>query len=397
MNRRGFLGKTTSGTLAGTTALASAQPPPAVPSQPLVKTPAAIMAPRSDGVDVVWAVSRLAQGKIEWQDERGGSGTAASDRFGLVPQGDQILRVRLEGLPPGQTGQLRAVTTAADNGERVTGPWKTFRTLDPGAATTRFAIWNDTHQNTPTLEKLHAATPPVDFLVWNGDTCNDWHQADALAPTLLHPAGQDISDNRPLLLVWGNHDVRGPWAFKVPEIVATPDGRPFCAFRSGPVAVVCLHTGEDKPDAHPSFGGRVAFEPLRQEQAAWLEHLIRQPDFRDAPYRVVCCHLPLRWLQEDPAVAYDQGGYDAYSRSSREAWHHSLVAWKAQIIISGHTHHPAWIPATPDYPYAQLVGGGPQPERATWIEANANASALTLVMRSLDGTTLESVHLTPLA
>jgi predicted phosphodiesterase len=395
MKRRGFLGKVAGGAVAGvTTGMVSAQAQTAESSS-LVKTPAVIMAPRADGVEVVWAVSKLARGHVEWKGEDGSSGTAGADRFGFVPQGDEILRVRVTGLKPGGRYSLRAVTESTEGKDRVEGPWKKFRTLDPSAGSTSFVIWNDTHQNEETLKRLHASTPPGDFLLWNGDTCNDWHQEDWLVPTLLHPAGQDVSADRPLLLVWGNHDVRGKWAFKVPEMVATPDGRPFYAFRSGPLAVLCLHTGEDKPDNHPSFGGRVAFEALRREQAEWIRQVTAQPDFRDAPYRVVFCHIPLRWTEEVGDAGYEKGGYDAFSRSSREAWHDVLVAWRAQVIISGHTHSPAWIEATAQFPYAQLVGGGPQPDRATWIEGKADANALSLVMKDLAGKVVREVLLKP--
>ena len=96
-----------------------------------------------------------------------------------------------------------------------------------------------------------------------------------------------------------------------------------------------MHTGEDKPDDHPSFGGRIAFDALRREQAQWLVQATARPQIRDAPYRVVICHIPLRW-KDEKQPAYDQGGYDAYSRRSRDAWHEALVAWKAQVIIADH-------------------------------------------------------------
>lgn len=397
MKRRGFLGKLAGGSVAGAAGISAAQDQAkAAESGPLVKTPAVIMAPRHDGVEVVWAVSRLAKGRVEWKGEDGSSGTAAADRFGMVPQGDEILRVRIAGLKAGGKYQLRAITEAADGKEKIEGPWKKFGTLDPLGKSTEFVVWNDTHQNAATIEKLQALTPGGDFLLWNGDTCNDWHQEDWLVPTLLHPAGQDVSDGRPLLLVWGNHDVRGKWAYKVPEMVATPEGRPFYAFRSGPVAVICLHTGEDKPDDHPSFGGRVAFEALRKEQAEWLKEIIARPEFRDAPYRMVFCHIPLRWTSEE-VKDYAKGGYDSFSRSSREAWHDALVAWKTQVVVSGHMHQTAWIPGTAEFPYGQLVGGGPQPERATWIEGKADGAALRFVMKGLDGKTIETVEFKPLA
>lgn len=396
MKRRDFLGKAVGGAVVGAAGISPAQD--AVATAPLVRTPAVVMAPRHDGVEVVWAVSRLAKGRVEWKGEDGSTGTAAADRFGMVPQGDEILRVRIDGLKAGGNYQLRALTESADGKERHESAWKKFRTLDPQAQATEFVVWNDTHQNAATIEKLHALTPRGDFLLWNGDTCNDWHQEDWLVPTLLHPAGQDVSDGRPLLLVWGNHDVRGKWAYKLPELVATPDGRPFYAFRSGPVAVICLHTGEDKPDDHPSFGGRVAFEALRKEQGEWLKEIITRPEFRDAPYRVVFCHIPLRWKKERVIrhEDYGNGNYDSFSRASREVWHDALVAWKTQIIVSGHMHEAAWLPGTTEFPYGQLVGGGPRLENATWIEGKADAASLRFVMKGLDEKVIETVEFKPL-
>jgi predicted phosphodiesterase len=385
---------------AGGLGTALAKPQPLVPplTGPLLKTPAALMAPRPDGVGVVCAVERLCRGWVEWQAPDGTRGKAAADDFGLVPQGDRIIRVRVQGLNPGTEYQVRMVAESGDGQSvREEGPWRKFRTLAPADASTRFVVWNDTHQWNDTIRKLHEITPAAaDFMIWNGDTCNDWHEEEWLTPTLLHPGGCDVTAGRAVFLVWGNHDVRGKWAFKVSERVATPGGRPFYAFRSGPVAAVCLHTGEDKPDNHPSFGGRVAFEELRREQASWLKEITARPEFRDAPYRVVFCHIPLRWTTEAPALSYEKGAYDAFSRASRGQWHEALVKWGAQVVVSGHTHSPALIPANAEFPYAQLVGGGPQPDRATLISGSADASGMNLTCRDLAGKVLHEAVFKPL-
>lgn len=403
MKRRLFLGQLAAGAVGGTLSAQSAATGPVAPNSPagpLVRTPLVLMAPRPDGLEAVWAVSQLSRGRVEWQADDGASGEAATDPFGFVPQGAKVLRVRLTGLQPGRSYRVRAVTTATDGGATETSPWKTFRTLDPRGAATSFVVWNDTHVNNATIQELHAQTPAADFLLWNGDTCNDWKTEDILIPTLLHPGERDITAGRPLNLVWGNHDVRGKHAFEMPGLVATPSGRPFYAFRSGPVACICLHTGEDKPDTHPSFGGRVAFDRLRQEQAVWLTETIRRPEFDRAPYRVVFCHIPLRWRDEGPQD-YTKGGFDRHSGRSRAAWHDSLVAWKTQIVISGHTHQPHWMPATTAFPYGQLIGGGPatrDPMRpATWMEGRADARELRLVMRDLDRQVKHEVAFPPLA
>lgn len=255
-------------------------------------------------------------------------------------------------------------------------------------------VWNDTHVNNATIGQLHAKTPAeVDFLLWNGDICNDWHKDETLVPTLLHPAGTDFTAQRPLAFVWGNHDLRGAYGYRLPDYVAAPDGRSYFAFRSGPVAVVCLNTGEDKADDHPSFKGRVACEPLREEQAAWLrEHVMQTPELRDAPYRVVFCHIPLRWIDEN----MEGRTYDFFSGRSRALWHDALVEWGAQVIISGHMHEHAWMDATKEFPYAQLVGGGPKPEAATFMEGDADAARLRLITRDLSGKVLRQNEFKPL-
>ncbi|MCF7732046.1 MAG: hypothetical protein K9N23_10175, partial [Akkermansiaceae bacterium] len=77
-------------------------------------------------------------------------------------------------------------------------------------------------------------------------------------------------------------------------------------------------------------------------------------------------------------------------------WHDVLVKWGAQVVVSGHTHHPALIPATPEFPYAQLVGGGPQPDGATLISGTADANGLRLTCRLLAGATLHEAVFKPL-
>jgi len=392
MKRRHFIGTLAAGTGGLVTTFAQQLTATAKPA--LVRTPTVLMAPQADGIEAVWAVSRLSRGRLEWETADGARGLVGADAFGFVPQGEHLLRVRVSGLKPGTAYRIRSHTIAASDQENVVSAWKAFRTLNPAAAETQFVMWNDTHMHDESIRALHQATPAADFLMWNGDTCNNWTDEELLEPTLLHPAGCDITENRPLFINWGNHDVRGPYAFKMPGLVATPEGRPYYAFRSGPVGVICLHTGEDKPDDHPSFQGRVAFDALRAEQARWLAATIRQPELRDAPYRVIFCHIPLRWKDESPQD-YATSGYDRHSGRSRAAWHDSLVQWKAQVILSGHTHQSAWLPPTAKFPYGQLVGGGPQLQQATWTEGIADGKKLQLKVTNLERKVLHDVAFKP--
>src|SRR5690606_32852978 len=141
-----------------------------------------LMAPRPDGFEAIWAVNQLCTGRVEWKSEQGASGVAATDAFGFVPQGENVLRVRVAGLVPATTYQVRSVTMAAADGREVVSDWKTLRTLDPRGRSTSFVVWNDTHINNTSIQKLHEVTPKADFLLWNGDTCNDWKSEDLLIP-----------------------------------------------------------------------------------------------------------------------------------------------------------------------------------------------------------------------
>lgn len=349
-----------------------------------------VMAPREDGVEVIWRVNGLAKGLVEYGKTKDLGQTMRNDGWGLCPTGRDVLRVRIDGLEPGTEYFYRVVTegTERKGAKKEVGEVRRFRTLDAGKAETRFTIWNDTHKQAQTIAKLNELTKRGDFLLWNGDVSNDFYREGDVADTILTPgAGVDITKEQPLVFLRGNHDLRGPLAFEVEDTVATASGEPWCAFRSGPMAIICLDTGEDKPDDHPYLFGRVACEPMRREQAAWLKEVIEKPEIKNAPYRVVFCHIPLRWYDEEK-----ERPYDSFSRRSRELWHEHLVKWGAQVVVSGHTHRDAFIEATKEFPYAQLVGGGPKMGQARLIEGWASRRAMGFVMKNMDGKIVRDVE-----
>jgi 3',5'-cyclic AMP phosphodiesterase CpdA len=261
------------------------------------------------------------------------------------------------------------------------GPERSFRALDPAADRTRFVVWNDTHENAATLQSLHRLTEAAapDFLLWNGDQSNDIHEESTMTAQFLAPAGLAIADRRPLAYVRGNHDVRGPAARRLTQFTGTPGDRYYYGFRSGPLAALVLDTGEDKPDDSVWLGGLTDFAALRREQAAWLAKVVREPWFTSAPYRVLFCHIPLWFTRELKAE------WAEYSKPCRDAWLPTLVAAGVKLVISGHTHAPAWMPAKADQPIAQLIGGGPRPAQATILHGDADRRRLRLELRRLDG------------
>jgi hypothetical protein len=401
MNRRRLLqnaGLAGLGASLTTSLMAAQAPKPATgprpgsaPIPPISEAPT-VYAPTADAATVIWPVAGPSLGWVEYGEE--GSGDSASqlergDGIGFIPHGDQVIRVRLQGLKPGRKHWFRTHTQALEGpaspalGRPVqVGARYDLTRPDPGATETRFTVWNDTHDHIDTLAKLGPMTreEPADFLFWNGDVSNNIN-AEAIIPSLyLQPRGEvDLARGPAILFSRGNHDVRGLAANRLGDYIDFPTGRPYYSFRSGPVGAIVLDTGEDKPDDHFSFGGLVDFARLIQTQARWLDEEIEKPHLKDAPYRVVFCHIPLRWRDETPPN-YDTGGFDHVSLRGRAAWHDALVRWGAQLIVSGHTHQTYHMPATSEHPYEQLIGGGPRPESARLIRAHADSSGLTFRM-----------------
>lgn len=400
MNRREFLrttGLAAAATLttAGGSHGAAATGPVATtaPVAPLALPPV-LRNVSGDGVTVTWGVAQPATGWVEYGETESLGQTARGAVAGLLPYDDRVLSFRLAGLKPGTRYFYRSVTTPIDfskpyrirRGDAVPGEVRSFRTLDPSATSASFTVWNDTHQVPGTLRALCAvlASSPADFLVWNGDIANDPRDEAQIVREYLHPAGQAYADRVPVCFVRGNHDVRGSAARLLDRHIPGPDGRWYHAFRHGPLACLVLDTGEDKPDDHPAYSGLVDFGPYYAEQADWLTTVITQDWFRSAPFRVAFMHIPMAWDRpgaEDRVTWYRPDSHRAY-------WHAPLVDGRVDLVISGHTHATGWMPATADRPYAQIVGGGPQPERATILTARADATALDLHMTRLAGQTV---------
>jgi hypothetical protein len=371
MNRRDFL---KNAGLAGlgtglSSPLFAADKPAAV--DPTSSGSPAVYAPTSDGATVIWPVPVNSVGWVSYV-EVGADGperTAKADGFGFIANGEHVVRVRLRGLTPGKTYRYRTHTRPVCRtpkevaAAKVTvGEPRELRILNPDAKETSFCVWNDTHDIPATLKALAELTRarPADFLLWNGDVVgNAIGRASDIPGVYLQPrGGVDLSMGPPVFLSNGNHDVRGPEANRLSGYVDYPEGRPYFSFRSGPVAGIVLDTGEDKPDDHPYLLGLGDFAALIRAQGEWLAREIEKPHLKDAPYKVVFCHIPLRWKKEENPD-YANGGFDHWSRRGREAWHASLVKWGAQLVVSGHTHERHHMPASPEFPYAQLVGGGP--------------------------------------
>lgn len=356
-----------------------------------------------DRVRVLVAVSGLATGIVEFGPTKSLGKSSESQNRGMRPISDRILQLDVTGLKPGTKYFYRVKTWPVhfanaykiQRGEPIETEIFSFRTLDPEADTATFTCWNDTHENAVSLSGLTELLQrnPTDFLLWNGDATNDINRQERLVEQFISPAGKPFAASTPLFLGRGNHDVRGRDARFLADIITGPEGRYYYAFRQGPLACLVMDTGEDKPDATPVYAGLNDFASYRTEQARWLAEVIKQPWFRRAAFRVAFLHIPLVWETEIPAHwpgVWGAGIKGWICEDGYNKWHDLLCKGKVDLVISGHTHQPAWFPANRNRYYAQLIGGGPAPEQALAITGRVTKKAMEIKLQNLQGATVES-------
>jgi predicted phosphodiesterase len=405
MNRRQFL-TTSAAATAGllidlavqVAAAQSAQPAPfALDSPPVLQNPTA------DGVTVAWAVNGPATGWVEWGNTDRLGKRSATTTSGLLPYEPRFLSARITGLEPGRPIHYRVVSAPIgfhgpykiERGEPVFGEIHRYTPPSPESQTATFAVINDTHEKVPTLAALTGAlaSDPADFTIWNGDVFDDVNADDQVVANVLRPAGAAYAAEKPVLFVPGNHDHRGVAARGLSRaFILWPDEPelPRCwAVRHGPLAMIGLDTGEDKPDRHKAWAGLAAFEPYRQKQRDWLAGALLRPEIAGAPFLVVFCHIPLWGLPGENGGDTLQG-YGSWQKHARDLWHPVLAESGAQLIICGHTHKHRYDAAAEDRPYAQLIGGGPQLETATLIRGRATPRELEVTCTKVAGEALGS-------
>ncbi|MGV3533158.1 MAG: metallophosphoesterase [Chthoniobacteraceae bacterium] len=350
-----------------------------------------------DGVSVICALNGPGTGWVEYGETEALGQLCDGAVQGFLPFEAKALRFRLEGLKPGKEYFYRVHAVAVKfetaykvhRGAAVTTPIRSFRTLNPAAETASFTVWNDTHQNKETLRQLIALhrQEPGDFLVWNGDITNDVTTEQLLIDEYLNPAGEAYADSTPLFFSRGNHDVRGEAARLLADYAPGLGGAYHYVFRQGPVGCLVMDTGEDKPDETPTYAGLNDFAAHRTAQRHWLERAIQDPAFSSAPFKIAIMHIPLVWDGDvPPNWPSVWGGHHGWvCEDGRRKWHDLLEKAGIRLIISGHTHCPAWFPPNAEHSYAQFTGGGPKPEQATILRLHADAKEMRVRVTDLTG------------
>jgi len=414
-NRRRFLG-VLGATLAAPALLAqetSASEPKLVDSLP------SLQCPTQRGITVVWAVGQPAAGFIQYGTDKDNLDQAAyGEMFGQKAYSERFMQIRIEGLQPNTRYFYRTVTRpfrfvnayTFQQGEPVSSETFSFETPGENNPSATFSVINDTHNKPPLLKAVgeRLRTLNSDYTVWNGDVV-DWYNDEQVAiDTVLNPGGTAFATEKPILFAPGNHDYRGKWARNLPLCLATypmPEQRPqqIAQFsrplvslepelstgrnfvvRQGPLAMIGLDTGEDKPDNRTEWGGMAMFEPYRVKQRDWLGKVLQSEQVNMAPFVVAFCHIPLFDSRPDANGGDLPTGYAAFQRQAGDLWGQMLTEHGVQAVICAHTHRFRIDQPTAERTWAQIVGGGSNLEQdVTVIHGKAEGDKLEIVVDSV--------------
>jgi len=389
---------------------------------PLVDSLPSLQCPKGDSMTIIWSVGQPAAGFVQYGTSKENlDQTAYGDVFGLNAYHPRFLQVRLYNLKPNARYYYRTVTRSfrfVDSynfrqGEPEYGETYSFETPGGGKPVGTFSVINDTHNNPAILRALGERLQKIDadYTLWNGDLANSFPNEQVAIDTILKPGGGAFSTEKPLLFVPGNHDYRGEWARNlplclapweqspIPEVHQIPQwgspipfgsqyinpstGRNFVV-RRGPLALIGLDTGEDKPDNRAEWAGLASFEPYRVRQREWLERALQSEFVASARFVAAFCHIPLFDSRPEVNSGDLPTGFAAYQRQSGNLWGPLLTKYGVQAVICAHTHRFRYDAPTEDRTWAQIVGGGSNLERdVTVIYGKADGDKMEIVVDSV--------------
>lgn len=329
-------------------------------STPAITMPPLLLDVSDTSVVIEWMTDSAADGSVRY-GEHALDHTAVAEHEGLLDVGS-FHRVVIDGLEPGRTYRYQVASRRVvvikpywpERGNTVQGATLRFTTLDPAHVGARFAVITDTHEKVSRIHTLlgEIRKTPEDFVVHLGDTVNYAVSEQQLKDVFLAPTAEDLGGTTPLLYVHGNHEYRGPFARELGPYLHAQDDRYDYARDDGPLHLVAVDTGEDKPDDTNVYAGLNDLRDYRREGLIRFGQALAAPRTRSAPFTVVLGHQP------------DWG----WTGGDNAKWTQLANRAKVDLFIAGHLHVFKFIkPGEQGNDFPILVVGQDQ---VAWVQAS---------------------------
>ena len=346
-----------------------------------------VQAITEDSAYIVWVTEKPTYGWVEVKGEgEKKPQTFIESNIGLK-YNRRVHRVPVTGLKAGALYEYAIFSQVDEKGGKLSKPVSksknmydkpyTFRTNDRNKEEVSFLVNADTHYNPTLFSELYTLEriKDKDFVMFDGDMVTTFSNEKSHFDKLFsHIQSVFENYNTQFYFVRGNHDARGNHAVKFLDYYPTWTNMPYFAFRHGPVFILAIDGGEDKPDSDIEYYGTAAFDVYRQEQGKWLEKVLESEECKTATYRIIVSHIPLTensW----------HGG--------RHAWQHLAQRCEDKgfnVMLSGHLHRNRYIKeGVHNRTFPTLIIGADK-----LADVVANKEALTIKVINKDG----SVHQT---
>jgi len=363
------------------------------PAEQLIPRRPYLQNPSVGGISILFQTSTPAHAWVEY-----GTDTLHLKRARTLLGGQAVChdiehKVRLDSLQPGQTYYYRVCAQEIIDyksyskkfGETGHTPFYRFTLPSPEVEDFTALVFNDLHDNTPTIEAFSklAKEVPHDFIVFNGDCLPEPANRDH-AIRLIHSLADAFDAAQvPVFFLRGNHEIRNAYSAGMPSLLDNPGGHTYGALSWGDTRFVMLDCGEDKPDDHWVYYGLNDFTQFRHEQADFLKQEIRSKAFRKAKRHVLIHHIPI-W-----------GNTDKYQPCTT-LWAPILRKSGFDLNLCAHTHEYAkHLPGDAvNPPYPVFVGGGYDLRSATMMVLSKRGKTLHLRVINTNGEETDRLELT---
>ncbi len=305
---------------------------------------------------------------------------------GLIDVGDDMHKVHLKNLEPGQEYEYRLYACEIKDyrpykctfGDTIISQTFKFKTFDSNKEQLNFTVFCDIHDRADKLSKYLDSNKieKQDCYFLNGDIMGHIEDESQLFSNFLDTCVNRFATEKPFFYVRGNHETRGQFARQLNSYLDFSNGKYYYAQTLGPVRFVVLDGGEDKPDSSKEYSGLVDFDTYRLEELAWLKKEVESNEFKSAAFKIVVVHMP---IIENKKNWYGMAFL---------AEHFGPVLKEAGIdlMISGHTHRNAWIESQKSgFGYPVMISSN-----NNFIEAEVNEEEISLKLKDLNGDIEES-------
>lgn len=340
--------------------------------------------PVDGGITVMWETTVPAYSWVEYGTDKENLKRARLLVDGQVICNNDLHKIRLEGLQPGQKYYYRVCSTEILSykayskafGQTAVSDFSTFELPEADEDSFTAIVFNDLHQRTATFQALLGQVKDVDydFVVFNGD-CVDDPANRAQASRFIKVMTEGVhADRVPAFFMRGNHEIRNAYSIGLRDHFDYVGNKTYGAFNWGDTRIVMLDCGEDKPDDTPVYYDLNDFTQLRQDQVEFMKKEFASKAFKKAEKRVLIHHIPLY-------------GYE--HNLCNDLWRPILGKAPFDVCLNAHTHRFAYHPAgSLDCKYPVIIGGGNQEKDATVIVLEKDGDELEIKVLNAKGETL---------